>query len=226
MTNVLGDEHGPSNVKRGAGAMRRGSFMDKTIHINEIQARRASQRRPSSMVANDNVAMLRRLSSMESLEMSTDWESQKRSTIRHELSRTVAKGDSDTESESDEEDPDIMKMSLLKSVPIFKTFTEQQFKMASESLEEVRAVPGETVVRQGDDGREMFLLSEGRALVTRRVNFRDNNEPAKLLATLTPPAWFGETSILTVETRNANVVAGPDGLRLWKLTREKFVAAR
>ena len=138
----------------------------------------------------------------------------------------MAEDESDTDSDSDEEDPDEVKRSLLRQVPIFKPFTEQQLKMTFESLVEVRAVPGETVVKQGDNGREMFLLSEGRALVTRRVNFRDADEVPKTLATLVPPAWFGETSILTIETRNANVVAGPDGLRLWKLTREKFVAVR
>ena len=67
---------------------------------------------------------------------------------------------------------------------------------------EKRFAPGEVIVREGDDSREMFIIQEGRVQISKHINGIDVP-----LATLGKGAFFGEMSLLESLPRTATVVA-------------------
>jgi small-conductance mechanosensitive channel/CRP-like cAMP-binding protein len=76
---------------------------------------------------------------------------------------------------------------------------------------------GEAIVRQGEAGASMFILHRGAC----EVFVRKGDAPPVSLATLTPPSFFGEMSLLTGEPRSATVSAKGDS-RLFAIDRELF----
>lgn len=63
--------------------------------------------------------------------------------------------------------------------------------------------PGETIMRQGDDGSSMFLVESGRCGVTQKTATGESQR----LAVLDPGMSFGEIAFLTGEPRSATVRA-------------------
>ena len=61
---------------------------------------------------------------------------------------------------------------------------------------------GEVIVREGETGREMYVIRRGRVEVTRSLGGR-----TVVLATLERGSFFGEMSLLESEPRNATVRA-------------------
>lgn len=61
--------------------------------------------------------------------------------------------------------------------------------------------PGELVVRQGEDGRELFVVWEGTCVVC----FEGSSDRSREIARLGPGDFFGERAILTGEPRVATV---------------------
>ena len=60
------------------------------------------------------------------------------------------------------------------------------------SLVEVAFEPGETVIKQGDDGDEFFIIEKGVAIVSRKTDPDNAYEKDKELARLQEKAFFGE----------------------------------
>ena len=63
-------------------------------------------------------------------------------------------------------------------------------------------LPGEVVVRQGDEGTEFFFILEGDAEVR-----REEGKTGATVAALNPVQFFGEMALLTGEPRSATIVA-------------------
>jgi CRP-like cAMP-binding protein len=63
--------------------------------------------------------------------------------------------------------------------------------------------PGETIVRQGNDGSSMFVLLRGSVAVT----LKDAHGSSEQVATLGGGDFFGEMSLMTGEKRSASVTA-------------------
>ncbi len=63
--------------------------------------------------------------------------------------------------------------------------------------------PGVVLVREGEEGRSMFLIEDG----TVEVTTTDSNGTTIALASLGPGDFFGEVSVLTGRPRTATVVA-------------------
>ncbi len=78
----------------------------------------------------------------------------------------------------------------------------------------VEAPKGKVLMQQGEYGNEFFLISEGRVVLTRRV---DGEE--EVLAELGPGQFFGEIALLTPLRRTATVTCLED-CQLLRLTRE------
>ena len=74
--------------------------------------------------------------------------------------------------------------------------------MPGRELDERIFDDGETVIAEGDTSREMFIIREGRAVVTKSVSGSD-----VFLATLERGDFFGEMSLLESLPRNATVRA-------------------
>lgn len=75
----------------------------------------------------------------------------------------------------------------------------------------------EVVVKQGEAGDSMYILHRGACDVV----VKSGDSPEMVVATLTPPAFFGEMSLLTGEPRTATVRAKEDS-RLFAIHKELF----
>jgi small-conductance mechanosensitive channel/CRP-like cAMP-binding protein len=94
---------------------------------------------------------------------------------------------------------------LLSAVDIFSPLTPEELNaLASSSANHVFA-PGETIIRAGDDGDSMFVVSRGGVDV--RV---DSNGTPRTISRLGEGAFFGEMALLTGEPRTASVVAAEE----------------
>jgi putative ABC transport system ATP-binding protein len=76
-------------------------------------------------------------------------------------------------------------------------------------------MPGEPVVREGDVGHELFLVSEGEVRVERAGHE---------IARLGPGEFFGELALMSGDPRNATVIAD-DPVETYVLGEEEFRAA-
>jgi CRP-like cAMP-binding protein len=75
--------------------------------------------------------------------------------------------------------------------------------------------PGEVIIREGEAGEELFLISEGEVEV-----LRDDHEVARL----GPAEFFGEGALITGQPRNATVVA-TEPLDAYVVTRDELNVA-
>lgn len=83
------------------------------------------------------------------------------------------------------------------------------------TLQEYRA--GDVVFNQGDVGDSLFVLAEGTIEILQKTA----TGAPYTVATLTPPAFFGEMSLLDKETRSATVKAAAD-TTLLRLTNDNL----
>ena len=84
--------------------------------------------------------------------------------------------------------------------------------MVYKDLGERDYATGDTIVREGEMGTEMFIIQEGKVVVTKRIGDTD-----VFLATLDRGDFFGEMSLLESVPRTATVRA---------LTPSRLVAIR
>lgn len=63
--------------------------------------------------------------------------------------------------------------------------------------------PGETIIRQGEEGSELFIVLRGEVAVRHRANDDDTQEVTRL----GPGKFFGEMSLMTGERRSATIRA-------------------
>jgi putative ABC transport system ATP-binding protein len=104
---------------------------------------------------------------------------------------------------------------FLKGVEPFKSLTPSELTNIAEKLTHRHFDAGEVVIREGDQGEELFLISEGEVEI-----MRENHEVARL----GPAEFFGELSLISGEPRNATVVA-TEALDTYVLGKVDFRAA-
>jgi putative ABC transport system ATP-binding protein len=87
---------------------------------------------------------------------------------------------------------------FLKGVEPFSALNPADLTRIAETATLRHFEPGEVIIREGDAGGELFLISEGEVEV-----IRHDHEVARL----GPAEFFGEVALLSGEPRNATVVA-------------------
>jgi small-conductance mechanosensitive channel/CRP-like cAMP-binding protein len=92
---------------------------------------------------------------------------------------------------------------LLDGVEIFSSLTREQREQLAASSKTVLYEAGHAIVREGDPGASMFVLTRGEAAVT--VKETDGE-----LARHRAGGFFGEMSLLTGDPRSATVTAVTD----------------
>ncbi|HEX3862730.1 MAG TPA: ATP-binding cassette domain-containing protein [Stellaceae bacterium] len=104
---------------------------------------------------------------------------------------------------------------FLKGVDGFKNLTPTELTHVAEHMTKRHYLPGDPVIREGEAGHELFLISDGEVKVDRS---------GQEVARLGPGEFFGELALLSGERRNASVIA-TDALETYVLGEAEFHAA-
>jgi MFS family permease len=99
---------------------------------------------------------------------------------------------------------------LLRAVPFLGTLPEPVLEQLASTAAEVRALPGDTVLRKGDAGDRFYVIEAGEVEIEGRR--------------FGPGDWFGEIALLRDVPRTATVTA-VDEVVLRALDRDEFLAA-
>ena len=99
------------------------------------------------------------------------------------------------------------KQLLLASVEIFSALKPEQLETLADNADCHSFAPGETIVRQGDQGDSLYLIVSG----TLDVFKADRNTPAAAMpgqqvTSLHSTDFFGEMALCTGEARTASVI--------------------
>ena len=101
-----------------------------------------------------------------------------------------------------------MDPSRLRSIPLFKSVSDDELAQIAPFAEEVKVEAGRQLVKVGDFSYEFMAIEEGEAEVLRH---------GEHVADLGPGDFFGEIGLLERDRRNATVTAKTD-MRLITLT--------
>jgi CRP-like cAMP-binding protein len=88
------------------------------------------------------------------------------------------------------------KIELLKKVPLFARCSGKALRQIAGIADEVRLAEGRELTRQGDRGREFFVLVDGTA---------DVRKGSRKVNTLGPGDFLGEIALVTHGPRTATV---------------------
>ena len=106
------------------------------------------------------------------------------------------------------------KVEVIKKVPLFSKLSRKGLQDVAHIADELDLPVGKLMAREGDRGREFFVLLEGEAEVTkggRRINTVKGGE------------FFGEIALVTKMPRTAAVTATTE-VRVLVITERDFAA--
>ncbi len=93
------------------------------------------------------------------------------------------------------------KVEALKRVPLFADLSKADLASVAQLADEIDLPAGKELIREGDPGRQFFVLLEGEAVVRRK---------GRKVNTLTAGDFFGEIAIVSGRPTTASVTtAGP-----------------
>ena len=99
----------------------------------------------------------------------------------------------------------------MRHIMAFKNMPPANIKSLLQRMETISVEKDDVIIEQGSLGDYYYVLTEGEALVTRRVE----------LATLTAGASFGEEALLSGAKRNASVTMATSG-QMMRLAKADF----
>ena len=88
------------------------------------------------------------------------------------------------------------KVDALSRAPLFEALSRRELVQLARITEDLELPPGKVLCKEGDRGREFFVLVEGAADVERG---------GKKIATLGPGDFFGEIALISKTPRNATI---------------------
>jgi CRP-like cAMP-binding protein len=104
------------------------------------------------------------------------------------------------------------KVEALKRAPLFEGLSRKELVQLARVSEDLEVPPGKVLCKEGELGREFFVIVDGEVEVT---------TSGKRLATRTGGEFFGEIALLEETPRTATVTAKTP-LRFFVLTRKDF----
>lgn len=107
----------------------------------------------------------------------------------------------------------------LSHVDLLSTLTEGEIDVVRSRSRRETYSRGQTIFREGDPGREMFIVTRGRV----SAYLAQGNSADIRLVTFAPGTVFGELAILDAGPRSASVVADDDVV-CYVLSEEQFTA--
>lgn len=109
-----------------------------------------------------------------------------------------------------------LRISVLYTLPIFATLTEDQVKGVAESFDFETFSEGSTIIKKGEKGNKFYFLKSGKVSVLDEIKGQ-----LKMVNQIRGHGSFGELALLSDDTRNAFVVAESD-VEVYSLKREDF----
>ncbi|MDY0092282.1 MAG: cyclic nucleotide-binding domain-containing protein [Candidatus Vecturithrix sp.] len=94
-----------------------------------------------------------------------------------------------------------MNEELLRQIPLFESLSKDAREFIARRLKTETFAAGETIVRQGDTGNSLYIITNGLVKVTRREKDGTSLE----LARLQNGDYFGEMSLLAGQPRSADI---------------------
>src|SRR5438128_6615339 len=88
------------------------------------------------------------------------------------------------------------KIELLKRVPLFAGCSKKELEHIAMVADEIDFTSGKRLIKEGELGREFFILVGGTAEISRK---------GKAIDTAGPGDFFGEMALLADQPRNATV---------------------
>lgn len=99
------------------------------------------------------------------------------------------------------------KIDFLRRISLFEGIKKGQLIHVLESLQERTYLKGETIFTQGDIGRALFIVFDGRIELSRQDAAKQKTE---VLASVNPGEFFGEMALLEEMPRTATAVAAEE----------------
>lgn len=96
------------------------------------------------------------------------------------------------------------KISILKGIPFFQPFTEEELAYLTRESLWVKGSSGQTILREGSTDCAFFIVLKGNVCVRKKGVGTVN------LSTLGTGDCFGEMSVITGEPRSAEIVANQE----------------
>src|SRR3954447_342718 len=90
------------------------------------------------------------------------------------------------------------KIALIKSAPLFENCSKQELRNIARIADELDLPAGKVLIREGERGREFFVIINGEVEVRRK---------GRKMATLGPGSFVGEMALLSKIPRVATVTA-------------------
>ena len=120
--------------------------------------------------------------------------------------------------------PVTLNLDTLRSIPLFHGLNESEFRQIAEVLRLREFAPGDYLIRQGDESRDLWIVVQGQCEVVRRLNAIDEKHrdgESLVLAVLEAFDHFGEMSFYHPAPHSADVRAsGP--LELIQITHADY----
>lgn len=95
---------------------------------------------------------------------------------------------------------------LLRQIPLFESLSKDAIAFISDRLKTEAFASGEVIVRQGDTGDSLYIITNGLVKVTKREKTGTSRE----LARLKTGDYFGEMSLLAGQPRSADIIVVTD----------------
>jgi CRP-like cAMP-binding protein len=104
------------------------------------------------------------------------------------------------------------KVELIKRVPLFARCSRKELAEIAKAADEIEFRPGKELIRQGERGREFFVLVDGSV---------DVSKDGRKVNTLGPGDFFGEIALVANTPRTATVTTATD-VDLLVVTAQSF----
>jgi CRP-like cAMP-binding protein len=109
--------------------------------------------------------------------------------------------------------PHDTKVDALAKAPLFAALSRQELGELAKATEDLEVDEGKALTREGDLGREFFVIVDGDVSVT-----QDGKEIRRLGA----GDFFGEIALIYDNARRTATVTAASPLRFFVLTRQSF----
>ncbi len=112
------------------------------------------------------------------------------------------------------------RLHAIERLDLFQALTPDELAQVATHLRYAPFAKGETIVKQGSIAASLYILSQGDVEVLAHGE-PERGGPAKSVATIHAPSFFGEMGLMTGEPRTADVVARTD-VECYRLDKDDF----